>query len=65
MIKDIASAGFNNVHLHTDFDTNEEELFNRLDKIVNDCLDNNVIPIIAFTSGDAEGIAEIFASGYR
>ena len=53
MVRDIAAAGFRHIRLRTDLPA-DSSLFGILDREVRDCLDNGLIPIIAFGANEAE-----------
>lgn len=52
-VVDLAAAGFKNARIRTDLPANAE-LFAHMDQRVQDCLDNNVTPIIAYNAGTEE-----------
>ncbi|NOZ55288.1 MAG: glycoside hydrolase family 5 protein, partial [Calditrichaeota bacterium] len=53
MVRDIAAAGFRNIRLRTNLPA-DDYLFSILDPQVQDCLDNGLIPIIAYAASEAE-----------
>lgn len=50
-VKDFKKQGISHVRIRIKDEANEE-LFNSLDKQINDCLENGIIPIIAYQAGE-------------
>ena len=57
MVRDIARAGFRHIRLRTNRNA-DDALFGIMDRTVNDCLNNGLIPIIAYGAADAEENAD-------
>ncbi len=57
MVRDIAEAGFRHIRLRTNRNA-DHSLFDFMDRVITDCLDNGLIPIIAYGAADAEENAD-------